>query len=68
LWIPDGVPLPCFSKVFILKGVKVVCFDALLEVLILKMVRRVASGEEAESSDWSITLANASGGRICGGV
>jgi hypothetical protein len=34
-----GDPLPCFSKVFILKEVKVVCFDTVLEVLILKVVR-----------------------------
>ena len=31
---------------FILKGVKVVCFDALLEVLILKVVRRVVVSEQ----------------------
>jgi hypothetical protein len=35
-----GHPLPCFSKVFILKGVKVLCFDTLLEVLILKGVKK----------------------------
>jgi hypothetical protein len=34
-----GYPLPCFAKVFILKGDKVVCFDAVLEVLILKGVK-----------------------------
>jgi hypothetical protein len=28
-------PLPVFSQVFILKGVKVICFDTLLQVLIL---------------------------------
>src|SRR5258707_11045481 len=31
-----GTPLPPFSQVFILKGVKVVCFDTLLQVLILR--------------------------------
>ena len=39
---PDGTtPLPPgFSQVFILKGVKVLCFDTLLQVLILnKLVR-----------------------------
>src|SRR6266850_5016500 len=30
---------PCFSQVFILKGDKVLCFDQLLEVLILKVIR-----------------------------
>ena len=34
-----GLPPPLFSKVFILKGDKVLCFDALLEVFILKGVR-----------------------------
>ena len=29
-------PLPLFSQVFILKGVKVICFDTLLQVLILR--------------------------------
>src|SRR5712692_97695 len=33
-------PSPPFSQVFILKGVKVLCFDTLLQVLILKDVRR----------------------------
>ena len=31
---------PGFAEVFILEKVKVVCFDALLQVLILKIVRR----------------------------
>jgi hypothetical protein len=43
-----GYPLPCFLKVFILKEVKVVCFDAVLEVLILKGVRGVGSGRSFE--------------------
>jgi hypothetical protein len=34
-----GPPSPLFSQVFILKGVKVLCFDTLLQVLILKVVR-----------------------------
>ena len=33
-------PLPLFSQVFILKVVKVLCFDTLLQVLILKVVSR----------------------------
>jgi hypothetical protein len=33
-------PLPPFSQVFILKGVKVLCFDTLLQVLILRMVTK----------------------------
>jgi hypothetical protein len=32
-------PPPCFSKELILKGDKVLCFDTLLKVLILKVVR-----------------------------
>jgi len=32
-------PSPCFSQVLILKGVKVLCFDTLLQVLILKGFR-----------------------------
>ena len=32
-------PPPVFSYVLILKGIKVLCFDTLLEVLILKIVR-----------------------------
>jgi hypothetical protein len=32
----EGPPPPGFSQVFILKGLKVVCFDTLLQVLILK--------------------------------
>jgi hypothetical protein len=39
--ITIGYPSPCFAKVLILKGVKVVCFDVVLEVLILKVVRRL---------------------------
>ena len=34
-----GIPLPCFSKVLILKGDKVLCFDTPLEVFILKVLR-----------------------------
>src|SRR5712671_132410 len=33
-------PPPVFSQVFILKGVKVLCFDTLLQVFILKGVTR----------------------------
>jgi hypothetical protein len=33
-----GPPLPLFSQVFILKGIKVICFDTLLQVFILKVV------------------------------
>jgi hypothetical protein len=33
-----GPPSLCFSQVLILKEVKVVCFDTLLQVLILKAV------------------------------
>jgi len=41
VWLTiTGYPAPCFSEVFILKGVKVVCFDTVLEVLILKGVKR----------------------------
>jgi len=32
-------PPPVFSQVFILKVVKVLCFDTLLQVFILKVVR-----------------------------
>jgi hypothetical protein len=41
----DGItPLPLgFSQVFILKGVKVICFETLIQVLILKGLR-VADG------------------------
>jgi len=35
-----ALPLPSFSKVFILKAVEALCFDTLLEVLILKVVTR----------------------------
>jgi hypothetical protein len=39
-------PLPLgFSQVLILKGVKVVCFDTLLQVLILKIVKVAVSVE-----------------------
>jgi hypothetical protein len=41
-----GYPSPCLSEVFILKGVKVVCFDALLEVLILKKIGKRVVGSE----------------------
>src|SRR5712664_4857012 len=34
-------PSPCFSQVFILKVVKVLCFDTLLQVFILKGLRCV---------------------------
>jgi hypothetical protein len=34
-------PLQFFDKWMILKGVEVVCFDTLLQVLILKIVRRI---------------------------
>jgi hypothetical protein len=34
----DAPPPPLFSQVFILKAVKVLCFDTLLQVLILKVV------------------------------
>jgi hypothetical protein len=33
----EGPPSPCFLQVFILKGDKVLCFDTLLQVLILKV-------------------------------
>ena len=33
-----GTPPPDFSQVFILKGLKVLCFDTLLQVFILKVV------------------------------
>src|SRR6266849_6692554 len=40
--VPSGTtPLPlCFSLLLILKGVKVLCFDTLLQVLILEDVSR----------------------------
>jgi hypothetical protein len=38
----NWVPLPCFSKVLILKVDKVLCFDTLLQVLILKDLEEVA--------------------------
>jgi hypothetical protein len=38
-----ALPLPCFSKVFILKVDKVLCFDTLLEVFILKAVTGVVA-------------------------
>jgi hypothetical protein len=31
----EALPSPCFSQVLILKGVKVLCFDTLLQVFIL---------------------------------
>jgi hypothetical protein len=37
IWLPH--PPGCFSQVFILKGVKVVCFDRLSQVWILKDLR-----------------------------
>src|SRR5260370_35132548 len=40
----SGPPSPLFAQVFILKGVKVLCFDTLLQVLILKVVSREANG------------------------
>jgi len=36
-------PPPCFSQVLILKVVKVLCFDTLLQVFILKVVRVAGS-------------------------
>jgi hypothetical protein len=42
-------PSPLFSQVFILKGVKVICFDTLLQVLILKGV----SCERKCGSQWA---------------
>jgi hypothetical protein len=45
VWLTiTGYPSPCFAKVVILKGAEVVCFDALLKVLILKGDRKVGSG------------------------
>jgi hypothetical protein len=42
-WRDQTTPLPLgFLQVFILKGVKVLCFDTLLQVLILKEVRGAA--------------------------
>ncbi len=42
--VNDNTPLPLgFSQVLILKVVKVLCFDTLLQVLILKRVRAVCS-------------------------
>jgi hypothetical protein len=37
---PGWPPLPPFSQVFILKEVKVLCFDTLSQVLILKVVTK----------------------------
>jgi hypothetical protein len=36
--LEEGPPPPYFSQVFILKVVKVLCFDTLLQVFILKVV------------------------------
>jgi hypothetical protein len=64
-----GYPSPCFPKVFILKGVKVLCFDTLLEVLILKGVKRRAEWAARKGNqDWLVSRASASGERICGAV
>ena len=39
LYPATGLPLPPgFSQVFILKGLKVLCFDTLLQVFILKVL------------------------------
>jgi len=47
---------PCFSQVFILKRVKVLCFDALLQVFILKgltshQIMQIAAREAAPPAD-----------------
>jgi hypothetical protein len=44
-------PPPLFSQVFILKGLKVVCFHALLQVLILKVVRLGLIHDDAMSAE-----------------
>src|SRR5712672_1799230 len=41
-------PSPCFSQVFILKGVKVLCFDTLLQVFILKVLTDARFASRAE--------------------
>jgi len=38
MFLRGGPPSPYFSQVFILKAVKVLCFDTLLQVFILKVV------------------------------
>ena len=43
-------PPPVFSQVFILKVVKVLCFDTLLQVFILKVVMARARGRRAYGS------------------
>jgi hypothetical protein len=48
--LSDPHPLPLFSQVFILKGVKVLCFDTLLQVLILKGVRGGGCGPVSYAS------------------
>ena len=47
LWVP---PSPLFSQVFILKGVKVICFHTLLQVLILKGDTRAAEMGEGKDN------------------
>jgi hypothetical protein len=44
---PPSPPPPGFSQVFILKGVKVVCFDTVLQVLILNVVSASEEGAVA---------------------
>ena len=43
---PHPLP-PVFSQVLIIKGVKVICFDTLLQVLILKVVTEMAFASRA---------------------
>jgi hypothetical protein len=46
-----GPPPPYFSQVFILKGVKVLYFDTLLQVFILKVV-----SQEGNSPSFSVRV------------
>src|SRR6266853_2826062 len=60
-------PLPCFSQVFILKVVKVLCFDTLLQVFILKGLTG-KHNIRPTSSSWSVGCEVSSFGKRESGV
>jgi hypothetical protein len=45
-----GDPHPCFSKLLILKELKVVCFDTLLKVFILEVLRRIGTSKDLRNA------------------
>ena len=59
-------PSPCFSQLFILKGVKVVCFDTLLQVFILKYIEEWSGSARERDNGTGVETNDSAGTRRAG--